>query len=182
MITTVDKVKTYLTIAGTSSDAMLAELVAAADAFVLSYTGRKTVLEADFVERYNGTGSDRLMLDNYPIASVASLVVNDRTIGPSAGYGQQGYFFDNRALVLYNERFTKGFRNVQVSYRAGFAEIPADMEQAATYIVSQMYKRKDRIGVSSKTIGQESISYNANDLDATSKTILNEYKTRWLSR
>jgi hypothetical protein len=182
MITTVQQVKDYLGIKDNASDALLGQLVAAADSFVLSYIETDSVLETDYVERYNGTGSERLVPDHNPIKSITSLKVNGREIPPQPEYGQRGYFFDKNIIVLSGEKFLVGFRNVEISYRAGLPTVPPDMAQAATYIASQMWKRRDRIGVSSKSIGQESISFSPNDLDASSRTILNQYKKRWLSR
>lgn len=182
MITSLDKVKLYLGISGTASDAILNDCVAAADAFVLSYIDADNVLETDYVERYNGTGSNMLTPDHSPIVAITSLKINGRTIPASTPNNASGYFFDRDVIVLSGDRFDRGQRNVELSYRAGLAAIPVDMAQAATYIASQMYNRRSRVGVSSKTIGQESITYSPNDMDASSKTVLNHYKKRWLSR
>lgn len=180
-LTTLQKLKQYLGITTSNDDALLTELVASANAFVLSYIGRD--IEAkDYVEKYNGTGSVGITLDNDPIISIAAVAVDGRSVPVSTGHDVPGYFFVDSQLVLRGSVFTRGKRNVDVSYRAGFDTVPADIMQAANYVAAQMYKRRDRIGVSSKTIGQETISYDAADLDTKSRGILNQYKKRWLSR
>lgn len=180
-LTTLAKLKQYLGITSTNDDAMLTELLASAEAFVLSYIDTNIEVQP-FSERYNGTGSTGLVPDHTPIQSVTSLKVDGMVISPSAAHGQPGYFFDSTMIVLRGYKFTRGRLNVELSYTAGYPQVPADVTQAVNYIAAQMYKRKDRIGVSSKTIGQESISYDANDLDTKSAKILNAYKRRWLSR
>ena len=128
MITTLEQVKSYLGIKDVTSDALLTPLIAAADAFVLSYLNTEEILEADYVERYNGTGSERLLPDHSPIKSISLLKINGREIPAQVDY-ESGYFFDKNIIVLAGERFTTGFRNVELSYRAGLSTVPADIDR-----------------------------------------------------
>ncbi|MGH9473062.1 MAG: hypothetical protein ACRD2H_11470 [Terriglobales bacterium] len=105
-------------------------------------------------EVYDGTGSPRLYLKNYPITAVSALGVNGVAVLPSSGYGSPGYQFSDIGLILMpgtvlgpstsllsfagTSMFSEGIRNVVVSYTAGFITIPSDLNQAAIELVAAM--------------------------------------------
>ena len=182
-IINIDDVKKYANIKDGVDVAVLTAIVAAANAAVLSYLNRN-IEAADYTERYDGTNSDVLVPDNLPILSVDTVKVNGRVLSRTdlSQLPWNGYDFDGNSIFLHGgEKFYRGRRNVEVTYRAGFNEVPEGVKQAGVYIASQMYKRRDRIGVTSKSIGPETISYSTNDLDASAKMLLNDYRRVWLT-
>ena len=179
-ITTPALIQQYLGI-GAIDAALLTTLAAAADAFVLSYIDRDDLMAKSYSEIYNGTGADILVPDHGPVNSITSLKINGKDIPASTGYGVPGYTNNRRYFALRGYKFERGRLNVEVTFNAGFATLPADIQQAATFVAAGMYKRRDRFGVSSKTIGQESISYSASDLSSDSKKILDSYKKVYLT-
>ena len=57
-----------------------------------------------------------------------------------------------------------------VSYTAGYATVPAGVQQAVTELVGEAFRRRDRIGQTSKSLGgQETTSFLAAEMNATVK-------------
>jgi hypothetical protein len=92
------------------------------------------LLPRQFTDRYDGNGKHRLMLRNWPVTAIASLVVDSTAIAaaPTPGAGvswQSGYLlapWDGtppgriQALDLRGHWFCPGRQNVLVSYTAGY--------------------------------------------------------------
>jgi hypothetical protein len=62
---------------------------------------------------------------------------------------------------LYTPRFRRDFGNVSVTYTAGYAVIPADIEGAACRIVAWGYTESTRIQQNSKSMGGEVVSFSS---------------------
>jgi hypothetical protein len=171
-------VKTYLGITTTAMDAVLSALITNASAFIESYCNRVFALSS-YTESYNGTGGDRLYSWRAPIVSVASLSVDGIAIQAAPNTQSPGFVFDDDLIYLRGARFCKGVQNVTVSYTAGFAAIPADVNQACIELVALKYAKRDRIDKSSETLGtQQTQAYAMADMPAQVKTALNNYR-RW---
>jgi hypothetical protein len=158
----------------TTDSALIQQLITAFSQDVITETGRGTDLYSQTAasERYNGNGSDRLMLRRYPIVSVASLTVNNQTVTQSPDGVQAGFVVDTagnaNSLVLiggssgftgsYTQvgfgggicRFAFGTQNIAVTYTAGYATVPYDLNQAAISIVGENYRRRKNIGQASQ--------------------------------
>ncbi len=64
-----------------------------------------------------------------------------------------------------------------VSYTAGYATPPADISQAAAELVGEAFRRRDRIGLSSKSLGgQEVVAFSLKDMNDTAKALLASYQ------
>jgi hypothetical protein len=97
-----------------------------------------------YVETYNGNGNAEIYLRNFPINSIASVLVNGQALLASTGPTTAGYAIGNtgRSLVFLTGAgnapdtfytypygvggfprygFPRGLANIQVSYTAGFA-------------------------------------------------------------
>lgn len=57
-----------------------------------------------------------------------------------------------------------------------YANIPADIEQAAIDMIGVRYKEKDRIGQVSKAVGTETVSFTQKDMSAATATLLMQYR------
>jgi hypothetical protein len=103
--------------------------------------------------------------------------VNGVAIQPSLTYGHPGYVFTASSVVLVGgKRFTQGTQNVTVAYTAGLAAIPAAIEQAVIDWISDRYKSQDRIGITSKSLAGETISYSQEPMPSRVQKILAQYK------
>jgi uncharacterized phiE125 gp8 family phage protein len=176
-LTTLANVKAWLSppLTATVDDALLARLVTAASQFIQTWLNR-TILLQTYAETRNGPGSTRLFLRNRPVTAVSALTIDGVAIPPShpAPTGA-GYLFDDSSLYLVGYLFRRGVQNIQVTYTAGFAEIPPELEQACIELVALRYKERDRIGQVSKNLGGEVVSFTQKDLPPDVATLLNQY-------
>lgn len=175
-LTTLQNLKDWLQVSGKSDDAVLQRLISAASAFIQQWLSRTLAL-ASYTETYDGRGTRRAVLNNFPIVSVSSLVVDGVTIAAAAGPPwSNGYVFDQLSISLYGYCFRAGFGNVQVSYSAGYATVPLDIEQACLELIGIRYKERERIGYRSKSIAGETVSFFVGDMTPSVKTALNPYR------
>jgi len=173
-------VKAFLSITGSSDDALLQTLVTNASAFVNNYCNRN-LLSASYIEPRNGVGGDRLPFRQYPVTNVASVTIDGQTIPASASPHGFGYVFDDDMLYLRGGLFPRGVQNVVIAYTAGFDTVPADLSQATVEIVATKYKRRTDLHVSGKTLNGEVISYTMADVPASCKTVLANYQRRYMA-
>lgn len=175
-LTTLTDVKLWLNITSDTSDAILTKLIAGASSFIEGWLSRP-LASAAYTERYNGTGAYAMLLNNYPITAVSSLVIDGATVPAAASSTGNGYLFDTGGLYLVGPYcFTRGRQNITITYTAGYATIPANIQQACFELVSKKYKERDRIGQNSKTLAAEIVSFAPSDLSDEVKSILNNYR------
>jgi hypothetical protein len=136
----------------------------------------RSIESANYIETLNGSGKEVIFLVNFPITAVASVVVNGIPTPARTAFGGAGYTFDNDAIYLDGFCFTKGRQNIQLSYTAGFAAVPADLELAAKKLVGMSYRERDRIGQSSKGLAGEQTNFIIKDLPSDVQNILYSYK------
>lgn len=176
-LTDLPTVKAWLGVTSSAFDAQLGGLITAVSSFVTNYLGRQ-ILSASYAETYRGNGQTVLLLRNFPVTAVASVAFAGRTITLQADPVAltSGILFDDRALTLVGDRFPIGLP-VVVDYTAGYVEAPADVMQATVELVGEAFRRRDRIGLSSKTLGgQEVIAFSLKDMNDTVKALLAPYQ------
>lgn len=171
-ITTVAEFKDYAGITSVNQDALIASLIEPCTAAIGAYCNRP-FSSASVTEYRDGNGSTRMQLAHYPITNFGSLFIDGREI-PKAVGGGAGYVAvpGSRVLVLIGYRFTQGVRNVVASFVAGYgdeagvAPWPDDLKMAAHLYMLTRIRERERIGVGSKALAGESVSF----VDATSGT------------
>ena len=173
-LTTLANVKAWMGITSTDHDAVLTRLISAASNYIQSWLNRD-LFAADCTERFDGTGTAMLVLPNYPVQSVTSVKVNGVVV-PAGTDSSDGYFYNTDGIKLRGYRFERGVSNVLVSYRGGFESIPAELEQATIELVSLRHKERERIGIVSKGLAGETITYTQRDFTASIKTVLSQFK------
>jgi len=159
------------------SDTLLGRLITSASAMVCDFLGWE-ILTATYTEVYDGTGAGWMMLRQAPIVSVQSVSFAGRTVTTAADpvAGTPGYLFDGARLSLVGADFPYRAR-VVVSYTAGYASAPPAVEQATIELAGEAFRRRDRIGQTSKTLGgQETTAFSVTDMNASIKTMLAPYK------
>lgn len=139
--TTIQNYKTWAGIADSSQDAKIAAAIPRASAMVQRFLGYDPS-GGDFVDLLDGNGGRMIPVKNPPIKSVASVVLQDIgtvTIAPTAAISQVvGFFFDDKFVYLRGYTFCRGTQNVQITYTAGFATFPDDIEEATMMTVSSL--------------------------------------------
>ena len=175
-LTTLANVKSWLNIQSNTDDALLSRMITSVSTYIQSWLNRSFSV-ASYTDTSNGNGvSSQLVLRNYPIVSVSSLTINGIIIPFSPDGIKPGYQYDGKAIYLIGYIFQRGMRNIVVNYSAGYASVPAEIEQAVIELLSLRYRERSRIGENSKSIGGETVSYNIKDFPEGVKTILNNYK------
>jgi hypothetical protein len=178
-LTDIDTLKVWLGLsAGTGpSDALLSQLVTAASAFIVDYLGRDLVVTS-YTDIYDGNGAAFMLLRQAPITAVQSVAFCGKTITAAADPVAEtaGILFDDRRLSLIGECFPHR-APVVVAYTAGYAAIPPAIVQAALEIAGEAFRRRERIGLTSKGLGgQETIAFSSADMNATVRAALEPYR------
>ena len=177
-LTTLANVKEWLGIppATTTNDALLTRMIGAASDYIQTWLNR-TFAIGPYSEVRDGSGGDRFMFGNYPVSTVSSVKVDWLSVPASPGNGMPGYVFDGTTLTLLGGyRFSRAKSNVQVDYTAGFATTPKEVEQACIELVGLRYREMDRIGMVSKTLAGETITFTQKDFSDSIETTLTNYK------
>ncbi len=178
-LTTLDNVKAWLPdmASVTTSDALLSRLITAASQAVCVYTGRLGFDVEAYSELYDGRARPFIMLRQWPALEVTSVFVSAHyqpltcaLEPPVAGGGAQ-------KLTLNGGFFPCGMSNVTVSYTAGYASTPPDVEQAVIELVGERFRARERIGLSAKTLGgQETTGFVTKAFNDTIAALLAPYR------
>jgi len=159
----------------TADDALLTRLVTAASQFIQSWLDR-TLAQQGYTETRDGGGGSSLAFANTPVSAVSALAIDGIAIPPASDAVSPGYAFSATRLYLRGYAFTRGVRNVTLSYTAGYAATPPEVEQACIELVALRYKERDRIGHVSKSLAGETVSFSQKDMSDDIKTLLSLYR------
>lgn len=175
-LTTLANAKQWLGITTTDSDSLLTRLISASSDYIQTWLNRQIALQS-YTETRDGTGGNRLMFANYPATGVTSLYIDGLLIPPSSGPGVDGWVADQFKVSLRGRyAFSRDVQNVTITYTAGFATTPTEIEQACVELVSRRFKDKDRIGITSKGLAGETISFSQVDFSDAIENTLKNYK------
>lgn len=147
---------------GTSDDALIGRLITDVSGAIYAYLARPSLIPRTITDRYDGGGKRRLYLRQFPVISIASLVINDVAVPPApqpqsgGSWPQSGYLLDPwdgappgrvQAVDLYGNwnlgqsfySFGPGRQNVVITYTAGYqvsAEVASVPESPGPYTVT----------------------------------------------
>ncbi|MBI4798635.1 MAG: phage gp6-like head-tail connector protein [Desulfarculus sp.] len=196
-LTSVQAVKNYLGLSSADHDALLESLIEAVSAHFAAHTGR-ALKARDYSPDpaspafdpdnalLDGSGYPELLLPQYPVQGLASLVVDGVALSPAQVPGQAGWVLDRGAGVvsLVSGVFSRGRHNLAVTYRAGFETVPADLAQACLEQVATRFQEsgagQGRLGVSARTLADGSVSYQGQALLPQVTAVLDRYRNRSL--
>ena len=176
-LTTLDNVKGWLSppLTTTNDDTLLTRLITAASQFIQTWLDR-TIAETSYTETRNGLGGTRLFLRNRPVTGVTSLAIDGVNIPASSPPPLgAGYLYDDISIYLVGHVFRRGQQNVTISYTAGYAATPPEVEQACIELVALRYKERDRIGQVSKNLAGEVVAFSQKDMPPSVQTLLDQY-------
>ena len=136
----------------------------------------RIIPDQPYVETRDGQGGTRMVLGNYPVIAVSSVVVDGITIPPSPGPGQDGWVLSNDGVSLRGYTFTsQDVANCVIAYTAGYATVPLDLEQACLELASMRWKERDRIGNSSIAMAGQQTNFIIKDMPPSVATVLQQY-------
>lgn len=175
-LATLAQLKEYLAVTDTTDDALLTRLLDVCATSIEKWCSR-TFAPADYSLTLDGNGRTRIVVDQWPIVSIASLTIDGNTIPASTGPKVNGYTFSGYRIDLRGYQFEVGAQNVEVSFRAGYTTVPSDVTQACIKLAALRYRERDRLGVSSKGIAGEQIVFVNDDFPESIERVLNDYKS-----
>lgn len=203
-LTTLDALKTVMGIPeeDTGSDNVLLQLINQASASIERALGRK-LRRSIYVERLKGTGTQYLMVENYPIVSVTSIKqagvlidpgLYDITVQGNAGviYKDDGWTYYGYPHGLTGDPIT-GSRNIEVQYTAGYilpweateetpADLPADLEGLAQEMVQYAFGKLESGGSAGlKAFAISDVRWEwSEDTPSSWQAIIDQYKRVWV--
>lgn len=170
MLATLDDLEVYLGLtSGNTDEVLLGDLLARASGIVERICDRQLALTTH-TEKRNGNGAYYLPLREGPIVAVTSLSISNQAFDPSR------YTFDDNGIYLLDTVFPRRPQCVSIVYQAGFATIPDEIVQAVVHLAALMYRGKDRLGESSRSIGGGTTSFSADDLPPKLQEALADFK------
>ena len=172
MLAELDDIKDDLGITGSGDDAKLTRWIDGVSEFIVGLIGRP-IEEATYTEEvYNGTGEHKIFLRHIPLTDTETFVAQEGNDNFGGGAFDT---VDNSEYVLYKEqgyvifrfRTTKGFKNYKLTYSAGFATIPEDLQTLTRTLVSLIYNQRLSAGKASESIEGAEIDWLASSSGAT---------------
>lgn len=162
-LTTIALVKAMLGITGATEDTILARLVSAASSRIERAAGRTLTQATYTAEAIDSIGDFAVKLSQYPIVSITSVAELGTTLTAS------DYTTDDGAGLLWRMSgsspipWAVGRRAIAVTYVAGYANVPKDVEDAATQQAAYEWRKSkaggDRLGVTGQILGPGSSNY-----------------------
>lgn len=193
-LTTIEAVKEYLQIdaTDTSKDNLLGRLINAASSFIERYCDRKFA-KGIYTEKYRGTGSQNLYLNQRPVNNVVYVKIDGQTIDsgeyeliPDAGilYRETGWPCHGYTQDLTGD-FVISTRNIEVQYEAGYilpkdgttlqpANLPDDVEQACIMLV--MFYYKTDVANFSTVFAESGAVFKPQAMPSNVKVLLDQYR------
>ena len=161
-MTTLPAVKDFLRIPVVDElnyDSQLERMINAVSEQVEAYCGRHFE-KADYIELYQGDGTDLLYLKQYPLIAVDAVVVDGETLDVAEYTAQD-------STLYCSDRWTDtGKKDIQVSYSAGYVlpkdedpgppaverTLPYDLEDAVIELVATKFylRQEDAAGKASR--------------------------------
>lgn len=185
MLATLEELKLYLWITDSDSDDVLNQLLAQSQAFIQSYTGRDLIATDYTKELYSWKAEREFQLKQFPIITVAEKELalfqyNNWTLWTPVwvDFDVDSYRADKEAwIVLLWFNLLRGFQNIQVTYKAWFETIPADLNLAAIRLSAYYYNTRNSDWILSESVDGASIRFDAKQTPADVLAVLENYKS-----
>ena len=146
-----------------------------ATATIRNYTNQHIAYVAEDVVKLDG-GNRMLFLPELPVAEIVTVTEDGEELTEDEDYALGRYDVVYR---LKRPTWAAGYLNISVAYSHGYTMIPQDITDVATRIASRVYqaglKASDNDGVpgvASKSLGDFSVSYTAEQGGGTSEGIM----------
>ena len=219
-LTKVANVKSWMSLptTATDQDQTIQDSITAFSSDVLHFTGRGPmdgtvptqspfVTPVSYDDFYDGSGSLRQPIRNWPITAVALVNVNGQVIPQSVNVQTWGWVIDGdkkfisirggyspsvatfqnyryqgggAGLGVQGPGFASGSQNVEVQYTAGFSGVPFDLEMVARRTVALRYKGRGWIGQRSQMMaaGAGTVFYNGWEIYPADRDTILYYQAR----
>ena len=154
-LTTLARAKAYLGQTSSAQDVMISALISRASDAIIQWTSRafNRVVHTD--ERFDGTGSATIMITSYPVISVEKVQIDGTIIQQSLDALAAGWQNDDKFLYLFGGyKFTRGIRNVLMSWTSGFTDSETDfIPGSAPYTITPTHTTADGSAFAATDLG-----------------------------
>lgn len=164
-------------------DNLLQRIISGASEWIRQETSREFTA-GNVTEIRSGTGGRIMFVKCPPINSVTSVHIDGSSISAKSSnvadfLNSNGYSFQANGtyIALSGHIFARGIDNVQLIYNGGYNSVPFDLEQACIEMVGWTYRELDRLGMISKTLAGETITFSERALSERSKVAIGRYKS-----
>jgi len=174
-LTTKDKVKDALGIKFNDDDSFIVTLCTNVTDYIAGETQRNFDGTKELIEYHDGIGIGELTLREFPILEVTEIVYNAGTPSDPVWYP-----INAANYVVYNERgtvygtFPRWHRNIKITYKAGYTEVPAELELLATQLVCKEYEMRHAQGKTVEIVAGTRIDWKT-DLTPSQQAIINDF-------
>lgn len=146
-LTSAIEFKQYAGVSGSGDDALIAALLAAAEARIEKLLGGRKLAASDYTFRLDGSGSSALVLPQYPINEVVRVSIDLRwQFASSSDVDLSNIDSDPDTGILYIDGvWPEGTRNILVECNCGFEQVPADVQHAANMLLADWYTRAKQL-------------------------------------
>jgi hypothetical protein len=139
-------------------------------------------LDGAYAEKFNGNGGTRVSpkyaFASSPITSITALTVDGKTIPACPDDVRPGYAFDSYTVYLRGYSLCRGVQNISLTYTAGLASIPVELEQACIDACIFWLNKRDFLGKTSVNVAGETVAFDKSDLPETASVVLKQFTRR----
>lgn len=198
-LVTLENVKTFLGITGTSKDSLLNLLIPQASSMFETLVDRTFDQTTYTNEEYDGSGNREIQLDHYPVITFTMLEKRNTFDNKDdwEEINSTDYWVDNDTGIItrttnfldwdtqYRDpelsteiQFELGKRNYRATYTAGYAEIPQDVQGVVMMMIGELVNTRNKGGIESETLGDHTIRLAKSGLLETSyvSKVIAKYK------
>jgi uncharacterized phiE125 gp8 family phage protein len=175
-LTTREDVRQNLQLSSTDDDDLLDSFIEQAEGYAEGFCNTP-LIQKTYREFYHVRNGNSFVVQNKFIQSISSLKLNSKTINQYSLNSNTGYTFSGSTIKLIGEKFTPSDM-IQIEYIAGYTSenVPKSLKRAITYIASEMYRKRDRIGLSSEQLQSGGSTSYVLTIDPHVEMILGDYK------
>lgn len=128
-LTTVANLKAWMNTTSNGDDVNMGRVISSVSQVIRNYCQRDSFLSTAYSEAYDGKMVPFMLLKQFPVLSISSLIIGNQVIPAAPDAVSNGYRFDSwdgipagrpAELSLQGFQFWRGQRNVLVQYRAGY--------------------------------------------------------------
>lgn len=183
---TIDKqlVKDYLEISAATYDTLITNLITRVCAFIESYCDR-TFTNATYTDEIYSGGKKFIFLKNYPVTEFTKIeyksgsnssptwtafTVNDYDLIDERKLRRAGGFAPGENAV-----WPAGVNNIRITYKAGYAVVPSDLEQLIIELVAKKFNQRKSDGINNESVEGVSIGW-TKTLSPEQKIVLNKFR------
>lgn len=144
-----------------------------------TYCDRK-FLSRDYVEYLSGEGSNVLFPKQYPITSISG-IWDDSSWTWTDDYLVDSTIYtiiNDNSIALRTSRFGSSVNNIKIVYTAGYATVPADIENVCIIELMRAFDRMSDLGLGYKLTGDSSMTITETPFLLTSRITLDSYRRK----